>query len=458
MRAQPRSDRIASFGFPRAGLAGLIGVGLAGCMTSGERYSSTPDRPPAMPTVALASVADLPPAPPVETDVVAAAARAARANDLAGATRAVATIAEAPRRSLVAQRVVAELGAEDSRLAVRSAVELANGLQQPGLVDGPARNFARSESDAALRWMVELPADPMSRTVQRSAVDELVAMDARGTLERIAALPAGPSRDELIVTAAGAWARRDFDAAIAWLRAQPESALKPRLISNVGFEVAHTRPDRALEVADMLPAGRDRWLLFSAIGQTWVAVDSKAALTWAAKQPAGEPRDAAFAGIDTGYGVPVSRRSSGAPGTRGSYRTRGGAAAVALQSEAGSPDFTAWLALQPPGMSRDEATLEYVRQRGALQPAAVGPFIESLPAGPTRDQAASLYVEGLLTGSPAEAARWVRSLPRSERNDELIEKTLRSWLVTNPDAAMEWLQQSTLPPFRKEQLLREAGR
>ena len=69
-----------------------------------------------------------------------------------------------------------------------------------------------------------------------------------------------------------------------------------------------------------------------------------------------------------------------------------------------------------------------------------------------------IYVDGLLIGSPSEAARWVSALPRTDRSDELIEKTARRWLLTNPDAAAEWVNQSTLPPHRKEQLLRDAGR
>jgi hypothetical protein len=122
-----------------------------------------------------------------------------------------------------------------------------------------------------------------------------------------------------------------------------------------------------------------------------------------------------------------------------------------------SPDFEAWLATQAPGLSREEAILEYVRQRGAAEPEAVGPLIATLP-GHIRDQAMAIYLDGLLIGSPREAARWVRSLPRSERSDELIEKTARRYLMVNPEAALEWLEQSTLPIHRKEQLLREVGR
>ena len=150
---------------------------------------------------------------------------------------------------------------------------------------------------------------------------------------------------------------------------------------------------------------------------------------------------------------------AGVSGIRGgSSRTRGGTAAAIAWPEINSPAFAAWLATQPRGMSREEAILEYIRQRGALEPAAVRPLLESMPPGYARDQATDIYLDGLLIGSPMEAARWVRSLPRSERNNELLEKTARRLLMTHPDIGADWLEQSTLPRERKEQLLRDAGR
>jgi hypothetical protein len=258
---------------------------------------------------------------------------------------------------------------------------------------------------------------------------------------------------------AAAWARLDPEAAVSWLRAQPNDEIKQRLTSGIGFEMAQTRPDRAVAIAEMLPEGRDRWVLLSAIGQTWVAVDSKAALAWAGELPAGEPRDAALAGLTTGLGVPVARRNAGAPGLRGGRsRIRGGMAAVAAFPESNSPEFAAWLETQLPGMSRDDAILEYVRQRGALEPSTMGPWISALPGGPTRDRAMEIYLENVVPNSPAEAARWLRSLPRSNRSDEMIERTARRWLRTNPDAAAAWLEEMMLPPDLKERLLREVGR
>jgi hypothetical protein len=453
----------------RPGLVFTLGIGLAGCVSDGARHGSTPGRRPVMPTVGLSSPRS-PAAGVSDDEVLATTLRAARARNEAEVVRALKSLEDPARRARIATDMITELAAEDPRSAAAVAVPLATELQQAAVVDLAGRGLARRDPEFALRWAADLAADHgrdpraaqsvASHRMSRAVVDELVSLNPGNAFNRIAALPAGATRDDFQVLAAAAWARRDPDAAINWLSELPADELKPRLTSSVGFEVAQLRPERAVEVAEMLPAGRDRWLLFSAIAQTWVAVDSKAAVAWAGKLPAGEARDAAFAGVDTGFGVPARRRLAGAPGTRGgSSRTRGGGAAVAAAfPEINSPGFAAWLAANGAGMSRDEALLEYIRQRAALEPAAIGPLISALPPGHMRDQAMNTYVDGLLLGSPFEAARWVQSLPRSERTDELVEKTARRWLQSSPDAAAEWLDRTTLPPHRKEWLLREAGR
>lgn len=441
----------------RRSLVPVLCLGLGGCIGPSERHASTPDRPPAMPTILPAATAGN--AVP-ENEILATAARAARDNDIDGVLRALRSVGDPARRSHLAGELMTQLQASDPKLRARLALALGTELGQMAVIEDTARNLAQQDQEFALRWAAELPASPASRRMTGAVVDEMVAANPAAAFDRIGRLPAGAVRDDMLVLAAGAWARRDPDAAISWLRERPSDDLKQRLTLGIGFEVAQVRPERAIAVAEMLPEGRNRWLMFSAIAQTWIAVDSKAALAWAGKLPTGEPRDAALAGIDTGYGVPIYRRSGGAPGTRGgSSRTRGGGgAAVASSGEINTPAFAAWLASQPRGMSREEAILEYIRQRGALDPAGVAPLIESLPSGYTKDRAKDIYLDGLLIGSPTEATRWVRSLPRSERSDELVEKTARRLMLTNPAAAVEWIDQSTLPTYRKEQLLFEARR
>lgn len=412
-----------------------------------------------MPTMAPASSASTPRVTLAETEVVSAALARARQGDVAGALRALEPLRESAERARAGLQVVAMLAQEEPRAAAALAAGLPSRPAQLAGMESAARVMVARDPEAAVRW--SLGEAYAAGELARSAVaNVLVADNPRAAIERITAQPVTPARDDLLALAAAAWARSDADAAVAWLRSLPDDERQPRLTSSVGFALAQTRPDRAVAVADMLPAGRNRWLLLSSIGQTWVAVDTKAALTWAGRLPAGEPRDSAFAGIDTGLGVPVSRRVAGAPGTRGtSNRTRGGGAPdTAAWSEISSPEFAAWLATQAPGMTRDEAILEYVRQRGTLSPGTLGSWITTLPGGPTRDRAMEIFVDGLLIGSPTQAAEWLRTLPRSDRSDVMIERTAREWFRRNPEAAAAWLESTSLPPERKEQLLREAGR
>ncbi|MSU50473.1 MAG: hypothetical protein EXS37_15540 [Opitutus sp.] len=319
--------------------------------------------------------------------------------------------------------------------------------------------MTRRDPSGSLQWAAGLADQVAAGVAGRTVVGELVRVDPRAAVARIETLAPGSARDDTLGFAAAAWARRDPDDAVAWLRGLPDGALRQRLTSSVGFEIAQQNPDRAIALAETLPPERNRWLLIGAIAQTWVATDPRAALVWARRLPAGESRDAAFAGVDTGLGVPVARRRANVPGVRnmGSRGLRG-SAATATAEEASSTEFAAWRALQAPGLSRDEAMLEYVRQRGASDTGAMGQWLAAQPGGATRDQAMEIYLDGLLIGSPSAAANWLRSLPRSDRSDEMVEKAAQNWLLTNPDAAAAWLLETNLPPDRKERLLRQAGK
>jgi len=356
--------------------------------------------------------------------------------------------------------VAGELAETDPAAATRLARALSPGGAQLAALDAVAVRLADRGPAAALDWALGDWPEPFSARHARGAVARaLAARDAADTVERLGQLPASVARDDLLLATAGAWARRDPGAALDWLRRWPEDDLKPRLTSGIGFEIAQTRPDRAIEVTEMLPAGRNRWLLTSAIAQTWVAVDAKAALAWAGQLPAGEARDAAFAGAETGFGVPLSRRGVSAPGTRsGASRTRGGGGAVVTVRPEDSPAFAAWLATQPGRVADDEAILEYVRQRGALEPQTVGAWLNTLPGGTVRDRAAEIYFESVLPGAPDEVARWLRGVPPSDRSDAMIERTVRRWLLTNPSAAEAWMNGTPLPGYLKDRLLRDIGR
>ena len=441
----------------RTALCVALGAGVGGCVSEAERREASRVRRPVMPAMAPG------PAAPVvgeaEPATLAAAIAVARTGDFAAARRTLDTVADRDARARVVTGVAVALAATDPAAAAAFARALPPGLAQTAALEVAARAMVRRNGDSALRWAVEYSDPAAAISVRRTVADELVRVDPSATVRRLLALPGGVARDETLGFAAAAWARHDVSGADVWLRELPDDELRQRLIASAGFEVALTNPPRAVAFAELLPPGRNRWLLHAAVAQTWVAVDATAAFAWTRQLPAGAPREAAEAGLEAGLGIAVARRMVSSPDTRaGSSGRRAGGTVATERLGNESPAFAAWLATQRPGMSGDEAILEYVRQRGALEPFAVGPWVEALPGGPTRDRALELFLENLLRSSPAEAARWLRALPRSDRTDEQLERTAREWLRTNPDAAAAWLRASGLSPDRIEWLLQQAGR
>jgi len=434
-------------------ILGLV-VLLAGCAGSRTSSRSTPDRKPVMPTIAPNSATGAILPPPTEDETLAMAARQARTQDFAGAVRTVHSGRDAEARARLGLQLIAQLAAEDVSLAAATAEALPPSVAQVSALELAARAWAQSSPDAALAWAMNLSDVNSARAARRAVTSELVRKEPRAVLDRIQSLPTSQARDDTLVLAAGAWARLNADDALAWLDTLPEGERRQRLTSSLGFELAQSDPRRAMTLAERLPAGRDRWLLVSAIGQTWVAIDPQAAFSWAQELPAGEARDAAMAGIDTGFGVPSSRRVASVPGLRGgASRTRGGAAAVLAARASEEPTFELWLATQPRGKSREESILEFVRQQGAAQPFAVGQMLSSLPGGTVRQQAIDLQVQNLINTSPELASDFLRSLPRSEQDRAAVERTARRLAPTNPAAAEALLDQALIPADRKADIL-----
>lgn len=430
-------------------------VTLAGCVSEAERREVSRIRRPAMPAMAEGPRGLM--VAPGESGVRATALQRVGDGNLAGAGRVLDGLEDRDARERLAREIAASLAATRPMDAVAFALSLAPGPAQTAALEVGARSWLRRDAATALRWAMELADPTTTRVVRRAVADESAGVAPAATLARLLALPAEPGRDEVLGLAAAAWVRRDADAAEAWLQRLPAGDLRQRLTAQMGFELAQTHPRRAIPLAETLAPGRDRWLLVTAITQTWVAVDAPAAFAWTRQLGPGEAHTAAVAGLDAGLGVAVSRRGATVLDTRGGTSRRRAGGTVRELEPGDDGAFATWRGQQAPGLPRDEAVLEYVRQRGALEPMLIGPWVAQLPGGPGRDRAIEVFWETLVRVSPAEAAQWLEALPRSDRSDEKMEQTVREWLRTDPAGAAAWLRRSTLPPERIEALLQGRG-
>ncbi|MEY4939510.1 MAG: hypothetical protein RIQ93_1245 [Verrucomicrobiota bacterium] len=392
--------------------AALVMLALAGCAV--ESASVVPTGMPR-----LAPPPQPEPVGMVSTpEALAEATLRAGANDVAGAARALESL-PAAQRDAAAREFIAGLASRDPPRAGAVALALSPGLTQTAGLDLAASEFVTRDRAAAMKWALTQTA-PASRFAAMQAIaTQLMDRGPREAADLLLALPETGGRTEILALALAQWSRRDASAALAWAQQLPAGELRQRVTASVGFAVAQTAPERALPVVDLLPEGRDRWLLLGAIGQTWVAQNAGAAMDWVRQLPAGEARDAAIAGIDAGMGIASSRGSppSGLNGSRGRRVAGGGYPGV-------SP---------PPS-----------------------PSLTALPLGAERDEALRRQFEERLRASPVRAADWLSSLPAPDRSDEMIARLTREWLLINPQAAETWLDQNIGSSTRKEQILEDA--
>ncbi len=425
---------------------------VAGCASIDPDFEATALRRPLMPTV----TAPMEPPPPVslaDGEIVAEALARARRRDVAATVRIVSQVVGPRRRADLQLRVVTALAEEDVGLAEGLALAWPEfGSRAEGL-EWVARWRATASAEAALSWLEELMPEAPVVTVQRVLAEVLVERDARGAMRLLCRRPLSARRETTLSFAAAVWARRDEAAALAWWRELPVDALRDRLTSAIGFEIAQRNPRGAIELADSLPPSRDRGLLIGAIAQTWVATDPRSAWTWAQQLPMGDSRWAALAGAETGVGLPNRLREAAVkerPAMGGLDQWAGSRVGGGGVGPLADEDFETWRRQQVRTFTRDEAILEYVRQRGALDLGTIGTWLLTLAGGPARENAMELYWENLLAGSPVVAANWLRALPRSALRDALMERAARKWLGSDPERAEWWRQGAPLAPGQPE--------
>ena len=433
-------------------------VSFAGC-TSDHALQSSAIHRRTMPTINPPTTM-LAPAES-ESELLARASRLALSGDFPTALSALSVHRTATESGRLEIGLVTGLAATKPTVAARVAVALPSGPTQTAAFEIVARALVTQNPSAATEWALQYSDSVLAPAIRQAIGWELGRESAHANFARIKLLPASPARNHLLGETVAGWASYEENAPLSAVDDFPDGELRKNLTTRVAFQIAQRDPLRALTVAASLPAGRDRWIIFSAAAQTWIALDPSAAMAWAQGLPAGAARDAAFAGIDTGLGGAARRPASVAPRlSTGRSPVIGGSTATAIiaESETSIPSFANWLATQSRPMTRDEAVLEFIRQRGATDAGAIGNWITTLPGGTTRQQAIEIYFDQLLRSSPSAAADWLRTIPGEDRHDDMIERTVRQWLQTDPRSAEIWLRDSPIPAHRREELLRNVPR
>ena len=160
--------------------------------------------------------------------------------------------------------------------------------------------------------------------------------------------------------------------------------------------------------------------------ESWVGKDTDAAVAYMAKMDQGE-RDDIMKEVVEQWG-------------------RNGADAQPAAAE--------WVAAQPEGQGKVDATGEIVGQGMRSDAVAASEWLNGQPEGDAKDRGISaLLRDRSVREDPEAAVAWADSISNQEMRSEQVERSARSWLASDRAAALEYLEQSNSLSAEQKQSL-----
>ncbi len=255
---------------------------------------------------------------------------------------------------------------------------------------------------------------------------------------------------------ASEWAKQDSDAALAWATGLPDE-VKGDAMNNIVEQLTSQDPLEAAKVA-MGFEGEQRERSMRTIADQWSRNEPEDAVKWAesltieGKTQAIEEAvenwvrkdtDAAVAymdNMDQGERDDIMKEVVEQWGRKGA------------ESQPAAAD---WVAAQPEGKGKVDATGEIVGQWMRSDAEAASTWLGEQPEGDAKDRGISaLLRDRSVREDPEVAVAWADSISNQEMRSEQVERSARSWLASDRAAALEYLEQSnSLSAEQKTELI-----
>jgi len=257
--------------------------------------------------------------------------------------------------------------------------------------------------------------------------------------------------NDLLGQVVAQWASSDLHGAISWSQSLPDGPAKSQALLQLSYRWAETYPVAASAYA----ATQDDPALLRNITSIWAAKDSRSALAWASRLPAGEGRTAAVSSA-----VAVWAQTS--PETALTYasklpgdglRNQAIAAALSIWADTKPALAAQWTEQLPEGPLRDEAMGKVLESWAGIRPDQASQWIQTLPPTPSRNSAVSIFCEQVNSTNPDMAFQMAATITNEATRNQAMERAAIQWIGKDPVAARNSIIQSTLPSNIKEQVL-----
>jgi hypothetical protein len=342
-------------------------------------------------------------------------------------------------QSFISEAIFGNWTMNDPKEAAAQAGRLPWGFMRMEALNVVAKQWAEADPEEAITWAQSLP---------DRLVSERVHFGGRTVM-------GGADRTNTTIEIMGPWLRRDSDAAFRWLSQLPDDPWKTAIVSAActdSVDSAHD-PKLAVELAHLIPEGEQRDEMLSSgadrlselnvkVGLAMLSheTDSRARLTileGLANNLKGEDLLAALHQVQSD-GTPIGNLIHWAdPETAAHWAAQQPNAELLFRGIG-----VAWLRKDP------ERAEEFVRTLPpALKDGVYLRAVEAFYPGPETPQEAAAKFE--------RATRWIPDISNPTMRQSAYRKLAERWLNTEPDSARRWIDSIPIPPKMRSDLLKK---
>lgn len=345
------------------------------------------------------------PAGRVRLEALRAVANQWSQEDPEAALRWARQLPKGAEQAAVLQTVISAFGSSDPEMVLKRAASIPAGAARQQLIATAVQNLASTDPQLALEYLKELPAGPR-RTLAGTVLNQLGRMDPQAALAALDTLPASARAEGTRQLLAG-WAERDVAGAFAWVKSLPDEETRRTAFGGLGWRLAESMPEEAMQYANTLPAGGARRGALREVAGYWANQDPVAAIGWLGKL-------APDADVDDAVGVVLGRWSQMSP-----------------------HDAAGYVARMPAGAAQNQAAIQLAGAWGNQSPEDALDWAGRFTDPATRSEAQSRVVSAWASNDPEGAAAYARSQPADVARDALVASTVHALSVDDPKSAAD---------------------
>jgi hypothetical protein len=339
----------------------------------------------------------------------------------------------------------------DAEAALNPVRRMPPGRERTQSVLALLDTLSRRDPDRALALARELITTRDERAFYSALFDRLARENLATTLPRLAAVPAGESRENALRALADVWVRADFAAALGWAQtlSAPDRSVA---LETVLLDLAPRDPSRAIQLAQDNLAGDHLGRVVLRALPVLAASDPPGAARLVTLLPAGESQIQAAVDVARAFGArqpeaAVAWSATLPPGPTQTLALNSALASWAERDPAAAANYAVTL---PAGPLQESASRYAASLFGARDAPRAIAWAQSLPPGVTRARALTQIVSEWARRDPPGATRWTAAQP--ELPLAALRGTLSYWRLQDAAAAQAWLETATLPAEMKAQL------